>query len=490
MSENRKGKVIVIGSGVGGLATAVRMAHRGYEVTVYEKNPYIGGKVSPIEKDGFFWGFGASLFTFPELLDEVFTLCGKDPTAYYKYHRVDPVCHYFYEDGTRIASRAKPEDFAKEVEEKTGEPAAHILKYLKRIEGIYESTKDIFLHKSLHKLKTYLTPQTLRAIANITDIGIHKTLHAVNEQAFKDPRIVQLFDHYATYNGSDPYVAPSTLSVIAHPEYGRGAYILDGGMPDLTRSLHKLALELGVVFHTNVLVDRIEVKDEKATGVLINCILHPADIVVSNMDVVYTYTRLMPDQKAPGRTLKHPMSSSVIVFYWGIRHSFPEIDLHNMFFSKDYAAEFEQMRQGKVPDDPTIYLFNSSKYQPKHAPEGCENWFTLINVPHENGQDWTTLIPEARRNIIAKINRALGIDIEPLIVSETVNYPKNIEEKTLSYLGSIYGASSNDKFSAFLRHPNFSRSIDNLYFCGGSVHPGSGVPLCLLSAKIIDELIP
>jgi phytoene desaturase len=457
---------------------------------VYEKNAYIGGKVSPIEKDGFFWGFGASLFTFPELLDEIFTLCGRVPSDYYKYHRVDPICHYFYEDGTRIATRAQPNDFAKEVEDKTGEPGGNILKYLKRIEGIYESTKDIFLNKSLHKLSTYLTPQTLKAITNMADIGIHKTLHKVNQESFHDPRIIQLFDHYATYNGSDPYVAPSTLSVIAHPEYGLGAYILDGGMPDLTRNLYKLGLELGVTYHTDSLVDSIEIKDNQATGVRVKGTLHEADIVVSNMDVVYTYTRLMPGQKAPGRTLTHPMSSSVIVFYWGIKHSFPEIDLHNMFFSKDYATEFKQMSQGIVPEDPTIYLFNSSKYQPRHAPEGCENWFTLINVPHEDGQDWDTIIPVAKRNIIDKINRALGVDIEPMIVCETINYPKNIQEKTLSYRGSIYGASSNDKFSAFLRHPNFSRKIDNLYFSGGSVHPGSGVPLCLLSARIIDELIP
>lgn len=488
MSGDKK-KVRVIGSGVGGLATAVRLAHRGYDVTVYEKNTYIGGKVSPIEKDGFFWGFGASLFTFPELLNEVFILCGRNPSDYYTYHRVDPVCHYFYEDGTQISSYAEPKKFAEEVEAKTGETASHITDYLKRIEGIYESTKDIFLHKSLHKLSTYLTVQTLRAIANILDIGIHKTLHRANEQSFADTRVVQLFDHYATYNGSDPYVAPSTLSVIAHPEYGRGAYILDGGMPDLTRSLHKLALELGVKFRTDVMVDSIEVEGDKATGVRVNGTLHEADLVVSNMDVYYTYTKLMPDQKAPKRTLTQTMSSSVIVFYWGIRGSFPEVDLHNIFFSKDYAVEFEEMRQGKVPEDPTIYLFNSSKYQPRHAPEGCENWFILINVPHEAGQDWASIILQAKRNIIAKINRALGKDIEPLIVSETINYPKNIEEKTLSYLGSIYGASSNDKFSAFLRHPNFSRRISNLYFCGGSVHPGSGVPLCLLSAKIVDELI-
>lgn len=480
----------IIGSGVGGLATAVRLARKGYKVTVFEANSYFGGKATKIEKDGFFWGFGPSLFTFPELLDDLFKLCGKNPDDYYKYHRIDPICRYFFADGTKLDAHADKEKFAGEIEQKTGEPGIHVIRHLNKINKVYHLTKDIFLFNSVHKLKTYLTRQSVKALLNLPIVGINTNMNKANEKEFSDGRVVQLFNRYATYNGSDPFLAPSTLNVIAHPEYNQGGYFLDGGMPDLSHSLHRLALELGVNFRFNTMVEKIDVEKGKAKGIHTADGVHHADIVVSNMDVVYTYQKLMPEQKAPARIIEQPKSTSALIFYWGINKEFPELDLHNILFSADYRNEFDHLTNKKtICDDPTIYIFISKKYQPKHAPEGKENWFTLINVPCNEGQDWEEMIQRARYNMIRKINKALNTDIEPLIVTEHINSPVTIEQRTLSYKGALYGSSSNNKYSAFLRHPNFSGSIDNLFFCGGSVHPGGGVPLCLLSAKIIDDLV-
>jgi phytoene desaturase len=483
-------KIIIIGSGVGGLATAVRMARRGYKVKVFEANDSYGGKATKIEKDDFFWGFGPSLFTFPELLDELFVLCGRNPADYYRYHKVDPICKYFFADGTRLSAYADRDKFAAEIENQTGESAEHVIAHLDKIKRVYHLTKDIFLFKSLNKVSTYLNLKPFKALFSINDIGIRTNMDKVNQQTFHDKRIVQLFNRYATYNGSDPYIAPATLNVIAHAEYNEGAYFLDGGMPDLSRSLYQLATELGVEIFFNTPVEKIEVKDRVAVGVSAMGQHHKADIVACNMDVVHAYHKLMPDQPAPSRILDQPKSTSAIIFYWGIDRVFPELDLHNIFFSGDYPQEFDHLTGKKlIYHDPTVYVFISKKYQQQHAPEGKENWFALINVPHDTGQDWDKLIAEARKNIITKLSKSLGVDIEPLIVSETINYPKSIEAKTFSYLGSLYGNASNSIFAAFLRHPNFSTKIKNLYFCGGSVHPGAGVPLCLLSAKIIDELV-
>jgi len=238
------------------------------------------------------------------------------------------------------------------------------------------------------------------------------------------------------------------------------------------------------------LAESIQVSDGRVQGVVANGKLHPAEIVVSNMDVAYTYQRLMPEQHAPKRVIEAVKSSSAIIFYWGIRREFPELDLHNIFFSADYRQEFEYMSDKKlVYQDATVYVYISSKMQKDHAPDGCENWFTLVNAPHDSWQDWETVVADARRNILIKLKKELGVDLEPLIACETVNYPGSIRDKTLSYQGAIYGNSSNDIMAAFLRHPNFSAGIQGLYFSGGSVHPGAGVPLCLLSAKIVDELI-
>jgi len=489
-SHNIKKRAIVIGSGVGGLASAARLAAKGADVTVFEKNNSFGGKVSLIEKAGYRWGFGASLLTLPELIDEVFIACGKKPSDYYHYQRIDPICRYFYPDGTVLDAFAEPARFASEVERKTGEPGSQVLAHLKRAEKVFELTKDIFLYQSLHKWSTYINRNSLRSIWELPAIGIFKNMHRANQESFKDPRVVQLFDRYATYNGSDPYRAPSTLNVIGHPEYNMGAYFMEGGMPAVTQSLYKLCLDMGVKFEFGTKVGSVKVSNGRVSGVMANEQFQPADIVVSNMDVVYTYTHLMPEQKAPKRVIDAVKSTSAIIFYWGIKGTFAELDLHNIFFSADYEREFEYINDKRaIWSDPTVYVYISSKKQKDHAPEGCENWFVLVNVPHDTGQDWAQVVADTRRDILSKLKTALGADIESRIMCESVNHPRSIQDKTLSYRGALYGNSSNDLLAAFLRHPNFSGGIKGLYFCGGSVHPGGGVPLCLLSAKIIDELV-
>ncbi len=188
--------------------------------------------------------------------------------------------------------------------------------------------------------------------------------------------------------------------------------------------------------------------------------------------------------------MQQERSSSALIFYWGIKKQFTQLDLHNIFFSEDYKAEFDHIWQQKtIYHNPTVYLNISSKLKPDDAPEGCENWFIMINVPANTGQDWDTLIADARKNIIQKLSGVLGEDIGSLIVTESILDPRSIESKTSSYQGSIYGTSSNSKFAAFLRHANRSSKIKNMYFCGGSVHPGGGIPLCLLSAKIVSEWV-
>jgi phytoene dehydrogenase-like protein len=179
-----------------------------------------------------------------------------------------------------------------------------------------------------------------------------------------------------------------------------------------------------------------------------------------------------------------------MIFYWAMDRQFPELELHNLFFSKDYRGEFRHLFDTKtVTDDPTTYLFISSKIVEDDAPEGGENWFVMINVPENIGQDWDAAIIEVRKSIIAKINRILKVEITPHIIHERVRDPRNIEEETFSYRGSLYGNRSNGTMSAFSRHPNHRNDFHGLYFVGGSVHPGGGIPLCLASAQIVDSKI-
>jgi len=317
-------------------------------------------------------------------------------------------------------------------------------------------------------------------------------MHRANQSFFADKRLVQFYDRYATYNGSNPYRAPATLNVIPHLEQHFGAYFPEGGMYSITQSLVKLAKELGVQFNYNKPVDEIVLKDKKATGIMVQGNFVPAHIVVSNMDVWFTYRKLLArhPQLFPEKILNQERSSSALIFYWGINRQFSELDLHNIFFSANYEAEFDAIwKQKTIYHDPTVYLNISSKHQTADAPAGCENWFVMINVPANTGQNWGKLIEDARENIIQKLSTQLGENVEALIINESILDPRSIESRTSSYQGSLYGTSSNSQFAAFLRHANRSSQIKNLYFCGGSVHPGGGIPLALLSAKIVSEWI-
>lgn len=483
---------IVIGSGLSGLAAAIRLAVKGCRVKVFDANAYPGGKITETGGKGYRFDAGPSLFTMPQLVDELFSLAGKNPEEYFSYQRKEVACRYFWEDGTQLTAWGDAEEFAREAAEKTGVDHQAVTDYLRQAGETFEATQSIFLENSLHKLSNYFNKNVLNALMKMHKLHLTSTLNEVNQRKLKEPKMVQLFNRFATYNGSSPYLTPGVMSLIPHLEHKLGTYYPKGGIHAITKSLYRLAQELGAEFHFEERVEEILLKNDggkQARGVRTAKGKYPAELVFTNMDVVPTYRRLLPDEPAPEKTLNQPRSSSALIFYWGIRKEFPQLDLHNIFFSDNYEEEFRHIfEKGEVHSDPTVYVNITSKQDSVDAPEGCENWFVMLNVPPNTGQDWDKLISEGRRNALAKLNRILKTDLEPLIEYEESLDPRDIESRTSSYQGALYGASSNNTMAAFLRHPNFTKKIKGLYFCGGSVHPGGGIPLCLLSAKIATEL--
>jgi phytoene desaturase len=484
-------KVAVIGSGPGGLAVAIRLAVMKYEVEVFESNSEPGGKLNQFHSEGFRFDGGPSLFTMPSMIDELFVLAGKKPADHFKYKKLNEVCRYFWEDQTRLTVPASNEAFDQNVASVLNEQPGKTLKYLKDSAFKYEVLSGLFIHRSLHKIATWLSKDALRGYLNIFKMGIFGTFHNHNKKSFRNPKTVQLFDRYATYNGSNPYQTPATMGIIPHLEYSIGAYLPEKGMYQIADSLYKLAIELGVKFHFNSKVDEIIVKNNIVSGIRTKgTVFHEFDIVVSNMDITPTYRRLMPGIKAPDKLLSQEKSGSGLIFYWGISREFKELGLHNILFSNNYAAEFEhQFIKKEIFEDPTVYINITSKIISQDAPEGCENWFVLINAPSNIGQDWDLITQKTRSAILEKLQRILKIDVEPYIVIEKVLDPVKIEANTSSSQGALYGNSSNNRYAAFMRHPNFSNQIKNLFFVGGSVHPGGGIPLAISSAKITSEFL-
>jgi phytoene desaturase len=486
-----KPKAIIIGAGVAGLASAIRLSVQGFEVLVFEKNRYPGGKLYAFEKDGYRFDAGPSLFVQPQNIEELITLAGENIQDHLHYKPVEIACRYFYEDGTTVNAYTNAQKFAEEITEKTGEPAQHVITYLKDSKTIYKNIADIFLNHSLHTKETWINNKILHALTSTKPRYLFSSLHSENKKNFSHAHIVQLFDRFATYSGSDPYKAPAMLKLIAHVEINEGVYYPHGGMMAINNALYDLAVKCSIQFFFNAPVEKIITSNKKAKGIIINNGSVFGDVVVSNADVYFTYRNLLNDKQTAKKILQQERSSSALVFYWGINKAFPQLQLHNIFFSSNYKAEFNSIFNDKRPfSDPTIYINITSKMEPGiHAPIGKENWFVMVNVPSSESINDPAVINAYRKDILAKLNRMLHASIEPLIESETTLYPKLIETQTASYSGALYGTSSNSMQAAFLRHPNFSKRIQHLYFAGGSVHPGGGIPLCLKSAKITSDLI-
>jgi phytoene desaturase len=481
-------KVSIVGSGIAGISASIRLAKAGFTVDVYEANSYPGGKLSVLKLGGYRFDAGPSLFTMPQFVNELYELNQLDPKEYFEYFTCNTTCHYFFEDGTFLPLSSNREKLLSTVKSVLNVDIKPLERHLEHSAYIYNKTHKVFLERSLHKFSAYLSKDILNTIVAIPNLGLFTTMHAFNEKNLNHPKLVQLFDRYATYNGSNPYQAPGILNIIPHLEFGIGTYFPKKGMNDITQSLVRLAEKIGVSFHYNSPVQEIVENGKSISGIRVNDSFIPSDLVFCNADVKPAYKYLLKNTKANKKTLAQEPSSSAMIFYWGIKKSFDNLDLHNIFFSEDYKNEFSTIFDKKnVCDDPTVYVHISSKYVSDDAPKNCENWFVMVNVPSNSGQDWEELRKRIRKNIIQKLNRLLNIDLESLIEEEDFLDPIRIEQRTSSYAGALYGASSNDRNAAFFRHPNFSK-VKGLYFVGGSVHPGGGIPLCLLSAKIASEI--
>jgi phytoene desaturase len=483
-------KAAIIGAGVGGLAIAIRLAAKGYHVSVFEQQGKVGGKLNELNVNGFRFDTGPSLFTLPELVDEILAIGGEIPSNVLPYKKLDVITKYFFPDGKVLNAFADPQLFANEVLSVLNEPKENIEKYLLECRELYRLTANLFIYNEFPTWNGFKSAEAREIGKNIGKLKAFSSMHSVNKRSFTNSNTIQLFDRFATYNGSNPYKAPGTLTIIPHLEHNVGAFFPDKGMYSIASSLEALAIKLGVTFHLNAPVQEIVVQNGKAVGVKANGQSEAFDLVVNDTDIFTAYPKLLPKQRQSWVYKRQEPSSSALIFYWGVKGNYPQLDIHNILFSGAYKSEFDALGKGTILSDPTVYLFISSKQVANDAPSGHENWFVMVNAPYNREQDWCTLVAETRAAIVRKIKTVLNIDIESQIVNENVLTPPQIEQLTGSYRGSLYGISSNSPMAAFSRHPNRLSKIKGLYFAGGSVHPGGGIPLCLASAKIIDSFIP
>lgn len=484
-------KAVVIGGGVAGLTSAVRLAAQGWDVQLYEQNDQVGGKMGEIQNGGFRWDTGPSVITMRHVLDELFAEAGRKTEDYLTLRTVEPLTRYFYPDGTVLDATRDLAAMTEQIASLDERDVEGYLQYLAYAARIHRITGPVFIYNDPPQIWDILSVP----MWEMPYVDPMRTMSQAIDSYVRSPQLRQLLGRFATYTGASPYRAPATLNVIAHVEMTGGVWYPDGGIYAIARALETLARELGVEIFTGCPVEAIRVEDSRATGVQIaGGEVVSADVVVANFDVALVYEKLLPASIAnPFRmqtlTEIEPSCSGFILLL-GVEGTHEALAHHNIFFSPDYPAEFKAIfDEGLPPDDPTIYVSITSKANPEHAPADHENWFVLVNAPPlGDAYDWAANA-EAYRGLVLDKLAEYGYDVRDRIVTERMLTPNDLERMTGARRGALYGASSNSKWTAFRRPHNRAPDVKGLYFTGGTTHPGGGVPMVMLSGKAAVKLV-
>jgi phytoene desaturase len=474
---------VVVGGGVGGLTAAIRLRALGHEVTVFERSDIVGGKLATYERDGFIFDIGPSLVTLPHVFDEVFRAAGTSLDEQIDLVRLDPQFAYHWPDGSSLIVPDGDDETVRAFEGFAPGAGGQWLEFDARGRRIWDVADRTFFAGPMSN--PWSLAKRMRSPFDLTAIDPMRTLHGSAESFFDDGRLVQWADRYATYSGSSPYAAPATLACIPHIEARFGCWYPMGGLDALRAALERVARKTGVEIHTDAEVSRILAPAGGAvSGVeLADATLHTADIVVANTDAEHLYADLLPDTPALQRVRRAKRSTSGFVLCAGVRGLTPGLQHHNVWFSDSYRAEYDQLDAGLLADDPTIYACVSSVTDASQAPDGCENWFLLVNTPPDVAVD-----ADAYGDLVLERLARRGVDLRPRLELRWTMTPSDIERRYRSPGGAIYGTSSNGKRAAFVRPANRG-ARPGLYLVGGSSHPGGGLPLVTTSARIVADMI-
>lgn len=493
-------RVGVIGAGLGGLAAACTLAARGYSVTLFDKNAWLGGKAAILEQEGFRFDMGPTILTVPSVLKRIFTEAGRRMEDYLELVPLDPQWRCFFEDQTQLDLYADVPRMKAVLNEFTQQPgvAAGYEKFLGISARLHEISNDVFFWRNVGGVRDTFQPGTmfdLGMLRRFLDLRMGRTVAGTVRSHIPDARVAQMVDHFTQYVGSAPDASPAVLCSIAHMQTEEGVWYPLGGTGAVPAALRKLALELGVEIHDSTPIQRIMVTNGRAVGVetaMGEQIRLAA--VVSNSDCVLAHEELLdrgPRTQFLKRRRYEPACSGVVL-YLGLNRRYEQLLHHNFIFSRDPHEEFEAIYRTGIPaPDPTCYVCAPSISEAAVAPAGGEALYVLVHTPYlRPGQDWTKMLPEYRRVILEKLRRTAGLeDIESRIVTEAALTPVDIERRYRAWKGAIYGLASHGRFLGAFKPPNRHQQIEGLYFAGGSVHPGPGMPMVMMSGWIVADTL-
>ena len=485
--------VLVIGAGIGGLATAARLARAGRQVQVLEKGSRPGGRAGWIEKDGYRFDTGPTLFLMPQTFAETYTALGERMEDHLDLVRLDPTYRVHFHDGTSLDLTADLVHMREQLD--AMEPGAFeaFLRFLSEGYRHYDLSLQRFVGRSFSSMLEYFSPANLPLLIQLKALVKH---HANTARYFRDPRLQAAFSFQNMYLGVSPYDAPATYSLLQYTELAEGIWFPRGGMIRVIESLAAIAEGLGVRFRYNAPVARIEVEGSRAVGVtLADGMRLPADIVVANADLPYVYAELLPDDGTAARLASKKYTSSALMFYWGLKGARPAAFIHHNVFLADhrYRESFDRIFDDlTLPDDPSFYICAPARTDPAFAPPDGDSLMALVPVGHmdeRRPQDWAALQERARQGVISRLGM-LGLnDLEQHIAFEATMGPPDYRQEFNLAKGAAFGLSHNFAQVGYLRPHNRHPRYRNLYFVGASTHPGTGLPIVLISARLAAERI-
>jgi diapolycopene oxygenase len=491
-------QIAIVGGGLAGCAAAVRLAHAGHAVTLFEKNTHLGGKMNVWEQDGYYFDMGPTILTKPDVIEQLFRDVGKRRSDYFDLVSLDPQWRAFFADGSRFDLYTSLQAMTEELNRFAPDELANYLAFLTYAQRMNGITDRWFYWKSYGSIRDMMkaNPTNPQSLALAMQMDPFTTMHQAIRKHFKDPRLAQLFEHFVQYVGSSPFIAPAILCLIAWVQIGLGCWYAVGGTGEIARALTKLCEEFGVETRLGTAVEKIETHNGKIVGVVPEGgALERFDIVVANSDIVRTLEDLLSD--APSKAYLHKQEKQLepacsgIVLYLGCNRTWPDLRHHDFFFSADSDAEFRDLYERKVPhEDPTCYLAVPSLTDPAVAPPGCTALYVLVHCPYlTEAFDWEKETERYRDVIIDKLERGGLTGLRASIqVSRTVT-PRDLERMYAVNRGAIYGVVTQRGLNSAFKTGNRSALIAGLYWAGGSVNPGPGVPMVLMSGQIAANCI-
>ncbi len=493
-------KTAIIGGGLGGLAAACTLAARGHQVTLFERNSWVGGKAALLEQDGFRFDMGPTILTVPSVLYRIFEEAGKRLEDYLKLIELDPQWRCFFEDGATLDLCKDVPTMGKTLQEFSGDPGAaqSYQEFIDWTNDLHRISENFFFWKSVGGIKDIFSAAGLvdpKLLKDVLKMKMGTSVASSVRSHISDERAAQMIDHFTQYVGSSPDASPAILCGIAHMQTSEGVWYPEGGTRAVPLALEKLASEMGVEFRTNTKVETILHDHNRVLGVqTADGEKLGFDSVVSNCDSVRTFQELIgsaPNNKFLGQRPYEPACSGVVL-YLGLEESYDELLHHNFVFSRNPHEEFAAIYDRGIPaPDPTCYVCAPSSTEPGVAPPGGEALYILVHTPYlREGQDWSEMLPGYRQTILDKLKTCAGLtDIEDRIVSESALTPQDINDRYHVLNGAIYGLASHGKFNGAFKPSNRRKELDGLYLCGGAAHPGPGMPMVLMSGWIAADAL-